>query len=160
MTENITPAVRVRASRFNLEIGALKGFATIEEAREIALALKIALAEDKGIRIYETGTFRKMPLVAPAPLRVTRNKQGAEGTGMTLAKNVRTALNITDPDAFGFILKLDEDTRTWGVDYKAMVEAVKAFPSDEFNREERVAAFQKAVSDTLAAEALRGISMK
>jgi hypothetical protein len=152
---------RVPAFKYLLEIGTTTGFYDVESARQVASIVNFALGEDKGgVRIREVKTFRSIPLVAPARLVVTRNQQGAEGTAGNLAKNVRTALNITDVNAYKPVIILDEPTRTWGVDFKVMTENVKELANEEFSREECVAAFQKAVSETLAAEALRGISMK
>jgi hypothetical protein len=151
---------RPAPQNFILEVNASQGFTDLAEARELALVLKRALGDDKGIKIREVGTWINQPLVQPPHIKSTRGRQESDVTAGTLAKNVRAALNIENVADFPPVIVLEEDIRTWVVDYKTMTENVKALDGTIFGREERVAAFQKAVSDTLAAEALRGISMK
>jgi len=161
-TTNSVPAQSERPAPISLllEVNVTKGFNDVDEARELALVLKRAFGDDKGIKLREVGTYRNVPLVKPAPVKSTRGKQSAEGTAGNIAKAVRTALEIENVSDFPPVIVLEKDISTWVVDYKAMTENVKTFDSPRYLREDRVAIFQEAVSSVLASEALRGISMK
>lgn len=131
---------------------------TIEDARQIGGAISLILGEERGVRIYSPEHRTYVPVTEPKLDRskITRGRQEAAGTALTLANKVSQVMGLT-PDLFVDLIVLDEGIRTWNVDYEAMVKVIRTcFPGDA----EKLVLFKDIVQEVLAAAALRGISLK
>lgn len=151
-----------------VEVNLLKVVDSVDEARRVGQAVALVTGDDKGIVVRDG--FTRLPLVEPKfdRSKVTFGRQESEGTLLKIGAKVAKEFGI-EPSALGigisapaetteaWVMKLDKDTRAWGVDYKFLVEQVRSvFPGDA----EKLAAFRVIVSEVLAEEALRGISFK
>lgn len=151
-----------------VEVNLLKVVDSVAEARRMGQAVSLVMGDEKGILIRDG--YTRLPLVEPHfdRSKVTFGRQESEGTLLKIGAKVKKEFGI-EPSTLGiggvapsdadeaWVMKLDKDTRAWGVDYKYLVEQVRrVFPGDA----EKLAMFRNIVSEVLAEEALRGISFK
>ena len=139
---------------YQVEVTALIPFTDKADAEFTAEALRriVGKREAVRLRVFNGHVMVNVPDVEKFDMRkVTRGGQEADALGGSIARKLNAALGTT---VIASERLLDEETRTWGVDYESLVAQIRGLE----NAPEDAVAFVKGIAaQVLADNALRGI---
>lgn len=137
---------------------AINALVTVDDSQDasvLAATLRTLVGSKSAVKVLTKnahGHMTVVPDVTPFDRStVTHGGQEADGLAGSIARKLNTVLKT---DKIVPVRKLDQDTRTWGVDYANFVSQVREL---ENAPEDAVAFVKDIVSQVLADQAMRGI---